>query len=290
MKFVDVKNDVAFRKIFGNENKKEVLISFLNAVLELPGGRKIADVTIVNPYQLPNLSGGKSTIVDIKAQDESGNFFIVEMQVAEAESFSQRVLYYTAQSYASQIERGDDYSKLSPTFFIGILDFEIGASADYFSRHKVLNVETGEHILRDVEFNFIELPKFKQGESELNSIIEQWVYFIKNAENLNVIPESIKDEGLKTAFEEADRHNWSKLELEEYNKILIREGDEKGRLRLAEKRGKLEGKLEGIEIGVEQGKLEVAKKAILQGLKNEIIAELTNLQVEEIEKLRDEAS
>ena len=286
MKFVDVKNDVAFRKIFGNENKKVVLISFLNAVLELPGGRKISDVTIVNPYQLPNLSGGKSTIVDVKAQDESGNFFIVEMQVAEAESFSQRVLYYTAQSYASQIERGDDYAQLNPTFFIGILDFEIGASPAYFSRHKVLNVETGEHILRDVEFNFLELPKFTQGESELTSIIAQWVFFIKNAENLNVIPESIKDHGLKTAFDEADRHNWSKLELEEYNKILIREGDEKGRLRLAEKRGKIEG----IEIGVEQGKIEVAKKAILQGLKNEIIAELTNLKVEEIEKLRTAAS
>ena len=276
MKFVDVKNDIAFRKIFGNENKKVVLISFLNAVLELPGGRKITEVAIVNPYQLPNLSGGKSTIVDVKAQDESGNLFIVEMQVAEAESFSQRVLYYTAQGYASQIERGDDYSKLNPTFFIGILDFEIGTNTDYFSRHKVLNVETGEHILRDVEFNFIELPKFRKAENELQSIIEQWVYFIKNAENLNVIPESIKDQGLKTAFEEADRHNWSKLELEEYNKIFIREGDEKGRLRLAERRGLL------------AGKLEVVKNSIALGLANQTISQLTNLSLEEIEKLREQ--
>ncbi len=290
MKFVDVKNDIAFRKIFGNENKKVVLISFLNAVLELPGGRKIADVTIVNPYQLPNLSGGKSTIVDVKAQDEGGNFFIVEMQVAESESFSQRVLYYTSQSYTSQIERGDDYSKLNPTFFIGILDFEIGANADYFSRHKVLNVETGEHILRDVEFNFIELPKFRKGESDLQSIIEQWVYFIKNAENLNVIPESVKDQGLKTAFEEADRHNWSKIELEEYNKIFIREGDEKGRLRLAEKSGRIEGKFEGKLEGKLERTLEVAKNLIGLGLDNQTIVKATNLNVEEIERLRQTES
>ncbi len=279
MKFVDVKNDIAFRKIFGNEGQKVVLISFLNAVLELPGGKKVVDVTIVNPYQLPKLSGGKSTIVDVKAQDQSGNIFIVEMQVAEAESFSQRVLYYTSQSYTAQIERGDDYAKLNPTFFIGILDFEIGTNTNYFSRHKVLNVETGEHILRDVEFNFIELPKFKKVERELKSIIEQWVYFIKNAENLEVIPESITDQGLKTAFEEADRHNWSKLELEEYNKIFIREGDEKGRLRMAERRGQTKGKIEG--------KIEVAKNLIKLGLDHQTIGTATGLKIEEIEELRN---
>ncbi len=284
MKFVDVTNDIAFRKIFGNENKKVVLISFLNAVLELPSGKKVVDVTIVNPYQLPNLSGGKSTIVDVKAQDQSGNIFIVEMQIAEAESFSKRVLYYTSQSYTSQIERGDEYEKLNPTFFIGILDFKIGTGTNYFSRHKVLNVETGEHILRDVEFNFIELPKFMKTEVELKSIIEQWIYFLKNAEDLEVIPENIKDKGLKTAFEEADKHNWSKLELEEYNKIFIREGDEKSRLRLAERKGEEKGKAKGkIE-----GKIEVAKNAILQGLENEIIAKLTGLTTEKIEKLRNE--
>ena len=285
MKFVDVKNDIAFRKIFGNENKKVVLISFLNAVLEFPNGKKVVDVKIVNPYQLPNLSGGKSTIVDIKAQDQSGNFFIVEMQVAEAESFSQRVLYYTSQSYSSQIERGDDYSKLNPTFFIGILDFEIGANSNYFSRHKVLDVETGEHLLRDVEFNFIELPKFKKAENEIQSVIEQWVYFIKNAENLNVIPDSIQDQGLKTAFEEADKHNWSKFELDEYNKIFIREADDKGRRRLGERRAMLQGKL----AGKLEGKLEVARNLLDKGLAAEFIAEATGLPVEEINALRGES-
>jgi predicted transposase/invertase (TIGR01784 family) len=285
MKFVDVKNDIAFRKIFGNENKKVVLISFLNAVLEFPNGKKVVDVKIVNPYQLPNLSGGKSTIVDVKAQDQSGNFFIVEMQVAEAESFSQRVLYYTSQSYSSQIERGDDYAKLNPTFFIGILDFEIGANPNYFSRHKVLDVETGEHLLRDVEFNFIELPKFKKAENEIQSVIEQWVYFIKNAENLNVIPDSIQDQGLKTAFEEADKHNWSKFELDEYNKIFIREADDEGRRRLGERRAMLQGELKGKLAG----KLEIARKLLDKGLAAEFIAEATGLTVEEINALRGES-
>ena len=173
MKFVDVTNDIAFRKIFGNENKKISLISFLNAVIKLPELKRIIDVKIENPYQLPNLDGGKSTIVDVKATDQNGNTFIVEMQVAEAESFAKRVLYYTSQSYSGQIDRGEDYHKLKPAYFIGILDFSIGTNPNYISCHKVMDVETGEHIIRDVEFNFIELTKFTKSIDELETNIDQ---------------------------------------------------------------------------------------------------------------------
>ena len=119
MKFVDVKNDVAFRKVFGNENRKEVLISFLNAILLFQNNNKIVDVTILTPYQLPELKGGKVTIVDVKAKDQSGQYYIVEMQVAEVDGFDSRVLYYASKSYSAQIQRGDDYEKLRPVFFIG---------------------------------------------------------------------------------------------------------------------------------------------------------------------------
>ena len=93
MKFVDIKNDIAFRKIFGNENRKEVLISFLNAVLLLESDKKIISVEILTPYQLPSLKGGKVTIVDVKAKDQSNKNYIVEMQVAEVDGFDKRVLY-----------------------------------------------------------------------------------------------------------------------------------------------------------------------------------------------------
>jgi predicted transposase/invertase (TIGR01784 family) len=99
MKFVDVTNDIAFRKIFGNDNKKKSLISFLNAVINLPEEKQIVDVEITNPYQLGVLSGGKSTIVDVKAKDQNGNIFIVEMQITEFDYFHKRILYYTSQSY-----------------------------------------------------------------------------------------------------------------------------------------------------------------------------------------------
>src|SRR5215213_5429469 len=131
MKFVDVTNDIAFRKIFGNGNKKKSLISFLNAVIDLPQNNHVVDVEITNPYQLSKLSGGKSTIVDVKAKVQKGNIFIVEMQVAEVNFFHKRILYYTSQSYVGQIDKGVDYNKLKPVYFIGILEFEIGGNTNY---------------------------------------------------------------------------------------------------------------------------------------------------------------
>ena len=87
MKFVNVKNDFAFRKIFGNENRKETLISFLNAVLDFHGDQRITEVTILNPYQLPKLKGGKVTIIDVKATDQAGRTYIIEMQVGDIDGF-----------------------------------------------------------------------------------------------------------------------------------------------------------------------------------------------------------
>ncbi len=233
MEFVDVKNDVAFHKVFGSETRKDALISFLNAVLLLGNNRKVVDVEILNPYQIPELKGGKVTILDVKAKDQNGNQYIVEMQVADVQNFNKRVLYYASKSYSSQIKKGEDYKKLKPVFFIGILDFEISQNPNYLTRHKITDLETQENVIGDIEFNFIELPKFNKKENELKSIIEQWIYFIKNAENLAVVPTSIKDKGLKSAYDIANKYTWEQKELDIYDYILMREQDARGRWELA---------------------------------------------------------
>ena len=284
MKFVDVKNDIAFRKIFGNENRKEVLISFLNAVLMLENDKKIVDVDILTPYQLPALKGGKVTIVDIKAKDQSDKNYIVEMQVAEVDGFHKRVLYYASKSYSSQIERGDSYENLHPTFFIGILDFEITQNTNYISRNKILDIETGENLISDIEFNFIELPKFNKSETELTTIIDQWVYFIKNAENLEVIPNNVKDEGLKNAYEDANKHNWTKEELDAYDYVLMREQDDRGRISFALKKGIKEG----VKEGTSKAQSDIAKSLLSSGLPIEEVAKHTQLTMEQVQKLQAE--
>ena len=133
MQFADIKNDIAFRKIFGNETKKEILLSFLNAVLKLEGNKKITWVEILNPYQLPIILGAKSTILDVKAKDKAGNEYIVEMQVTDKIGFAKRVVYYSAKSYSAQLNVGEDYYQLKPTIFIGILNFTFLESENYLS-------------------------------------------------------------------------------------------------------------------------------------------------------------
>ena len=273
MKFVDVKNDVAFHKIFGNANQTVVLISFLNAVLFQDGSNRVVSVTVENPYLYPPVPAGKTSILDLKVTDESGRKFIVEVQVADTEGFAKRVQYYVSKDYAAQIGRGEDYPRLKPTYLIGILDFNFTQNPNYFSIHQTMDTETGEHLLKDTKYFFIELPKFNKREDELVSILDKWTYFIKNAPNLDVIPSNVDDDGLKAAYLDADQQTWTKAERESYDafwvyltdlaqrelfvrKQSLQEGHKKGR-----KEGIQEGRQEGIQIGRKEG-FEIGKQEV----------------------------
>ncbi len=109
-----------------------------------------------------------------------------------------------------QIDTGDDYPILNPAYFIGILDFPFGEGDKYNTHHLILEKETYEHLLKDIQFAFIQLPKFNLDLHEVITPIDRWTYFIKHSTELNIIPDFAQaDEGLNTAFMEADRHNWT---------------------------------------------------------------------------------
>jgi len=173
MKFADPKNDLAFKKIFGDENHKNILISFLNSILDFKENNIIVDVTLANPYQVPKIPELKETILDIKATNKNKETFIVEMQKKDLHNFAKRSLYYTSKAYVSQLPKGNNYSVLKKVYFIGILNFKIFDSKSFISRHLIINQETNTQDLKDFEFNFIELPKFKKELSELNSILDK---------------------------------------------------------------------------------------------------------------------
>lgn len=288
MQFADIKNDIAFRKIFGNENRTESLISFLNAVLDFDGEQRIATITLLNPYQLPNLSRGKTIILDIKATDQAGRVFLVEMQVAELDGFDKRVLYYFSKAYSDQIQRGDFYKKLRPVIFVGILDFIYTKNAHFISRTQVRDVETGERTLHDIEFTFIELPKFDKHEKDLQNLTDKWVYFLKNAENLDVIPTNVDDEGLKSAYQEANKQTWSSEELGAYDYIYMREESEKDRWEFATKKAVEKAVSQAVEETEKKEKIEIAKKMILADSDNGFISQMTGLTDEQIQLLRAE--
>ncbi len=272
MKFVDIKNDVAFRKIFGNEQKTKILISFLNAVLRLEGSEQIKEVTIANPYQFPRVAGEKASIIDVRAIDKKGRQFVVEMQVADVDGFDKRVQYYTCRDYSMQIDRGEKYPLLKPTYFVGILDFNYFESESYLSHHIIVNGETYEHKLKDIQFTFIELKKFTLKVNELNTLIEKWVFFIKNAEDLDVIPDNVDDEGLREAYKDADKHSWKKEELIAYDNASIAEQDIRGRMKFA----------------VDKAKREIIESCLEENMSVDTIARITKIPKENLLQIIEE--
>ncbi|MBF0606526.1 MAG: Rpn family recombination-promoting nuclease/putative transposase [Candidatus Magnetobacterium sp. LHC-1] len=255
MQFVDVRSDIAFRKIFGNEASKGILISFLNAVLDLSGDREIGDLSILNPYQTPQITLLKETILDIRAVDKRGVTFIVEIQLQKRRGFEKRVLYYTSKAYVAQLVKGDDYPTLNQVIYIGIVDFDIFEGDSYITKHMILNTRTLKQELTDFEFNFIELPKFKKTEDELESVVDKWIYFIKNAVSLEMIPKCADFDEIQAAYNIATMMLWSKDELEIYDYWQIRLQDERGAIEYSfiegQRKGKIEGLLEGIEMVLE---------------------------------------
>ena len=290
MQFVDVKTDIAFKKIFGNEQHKPILIGFLNAVLDLQGDKRIAQITLNNPWQPPDLPMLKETLLDIKAVDQRGITFLVEMQVRDQPWFDKRAQYYTAKAYTSQIDKGEDYPRLNQVIFIAILDFNSFEGEHYLTRHLIINQQSQRQDLRDLEFNFIELRKFKKQEDELTSIVEKWIYFIKNAGTLSMIPKNAETiSELVDAYSQANRNTWSKKELELYDYWSLRDAADRYGLqakydqgRLA---GKLEGKLEGKFEGKIEAKIEVARKLKALGVALDIIVQTTGLSRDDIADL-----
>lgn len=293
MRFVDPKNDVAFKKIFGDEQHKEILISFLNAVLDLQGVQEIADVEILNPYQAPRLELLKYTLLDLKAVDKRGVTFIIEMQVEEIEGYKKRFQYYAAKAYASQIERGEEYVKLNQVIFIGILNFTAFESKHYLSRHLLLNLETKDQELNDIEFNFIELPKFKKEEHDLTTLLDKWIYFIKYAGRLDVLPEATNNPALQSAYDVAERFRWSKEELEVYDYWSMKLQDERGAITVAKRRGLEAGRKEGLEAGhkagvaegEKAGRLAAARALLADGMEAALVAKYTGLSLAEVAAL-----
>ena len=179
MQFISPQNDFAFKRIFGNSEHKGVLISFLNAVLDLKHERQIVQVELADPYQVPRLPHLKDTLLDVNAIDQCGREFVVEMQVEHQRYFHKRALYYNSKAYTNQLPRGTDYDKLKKVYFIGVLNFNALAGTDYLSRHLILDKDTNEQFFNDFEFCLIELPKFTKHESDLQGIVDKWLFFLK---------------------------------------------------------------------------------------------------------------
>lgn len=284
-KFFDPKNDFAFKKIFGTEKNKDILIHFLNDMITFRENSPIREVTFLKTIQDPEIAAKKTSIVDILCCDEKGNRYIVEMQVAKEKGFEKRAIYYASKAYVSQMVECGQYEDLKEVIFLAITDFIMfPKKKDYKSEHVILDKETHEHHLKDFSFTFFELPKFHKNMNELANVVEKWMYFFKHAEETSEkdLPKIIgHDEIIERAYEELNRFSWSEAEFNTYEQEKKREWDH-----IAVMDQKFdEGMEKGIEKGRHEEKIETAKALLLQDIDIEVIVKTTQLSKEEINKL-----
>ncbi len=291
MRFANPKNDVAFKKIFGDRNKPEILMSFLNAVMGLQGENAITSVEIMNPLQAPYIEGLKMTTLDVRAKDASGKSFIVEMQANAEDAFDKRSLFYTSQAYVNQLERGQVYSALQPVYFIGMLDFNLFEGAAYLTRHLLLESRTFKHHIKDFELYFIELKKFHKSLDELENVLDKWIYFVQHAEELDEPPQALQSESaIASAFENAAQYKWTRLEMEAYQywefermKVLeIEEEYAELQAKYATLKAEMKDEIHLQKVELQRVSAAAARALAEAGLSPEAIATTLNIPVDQV--------
>lgn len=279
MRFINPKTDFAFKRIFGSERSREVLIDFLDAVLYGSRGL-IADLEILNPWLAPRIRGMKDTYLDVRARLTNGREVIIEMQVLNVEGFEKRILYNAAKTYSSQLRSGEDYLDLHPVIALTLTDFVMFESyPGYLSRFVLRERDyLMDYPVEDLELAFIELPKFEKPLEALASRLEQWLYFIKHAPDLTMIPEQwAVAAALRQAFELANRANLEPEELEDLERREMFIADQRNALLKAQRQGYAEGRREQA--------LDIAR-SLLDVLDVETISAQTGLSVDELRRLR----
>ncbi|MEG3920373.1 Rpn family recombination-promoting nuclease/putative transposase [Microcoleus sp. POL10_C6] len=287
MIFINPKTDYAFKKIFGSSESKDILISFLNALI-YEGNPTIQDLEIINqnlPRQLESL---KDTYLDVTAKLDDGTLVIIEILVLNVQYSGNRVLYNAATTYAFQLQRGEGYRMLKPLIALTITDFEMFRnSPNLISRFVYKEVKSNLNYPEDaMNLVFIELPKFHKEASQLETLTDKWIYFMKYARILSEVPETI--DSVPEIHKAFDLANQARLSREEVEVLERREQfihDQQGAIIKAFEEARQAGIQEAREERKREEKLAIARQLLSQ-LDNATIGQVTGLSVEDVQNLR----
>ena len=288
-KFLDPKNDRAFKRIFGSERNKDILIHFLNDIFERTAN-PIEDVTFLKNAQDPEISSQRESIVDVLCRDFAGNHFIVEMQVDSEPGFEKRAQFYASKTYIQQRERGVEYKDLKEVTFLAITSHVLFPTKEaYLSHHRIQDIKTQEQDLKDFSFCFLELPKFRKAKDDLNNMIEKWAHFFKSAPETsqgdltNIIGD---DRIMERAYHELDRYSWTEEEIRTYDGVDMKRSSEKAIREKLVNKGKAEGRVEGRAEGEIKKSKEIALVMIKAGESLDRISLFTGLSLLELQNIR----
>ncbi len=189
--YADPKMDIPFKKVFGTAEHKDLLIELLNALLRLPTAARIVALDYLSPEQLPAHDGLKQSILDVKCTDARGTRYVVEMQVLPVDGFEKRVVLNACKAYVEQLGTSGNYTRLNDVIAVTICNFNLFSEpVQMLSRWQMQEQDSGERGLGQLQYVFLELPKY-QGGDHPKQIVDQWAYFFRAAETLWEIPKEL---------------------------------------------------------------------------------------------------
>jgi predicted transposase/invertase (TIGR01784 family) len=294
-KYINLLTDFGFKRVFGTEPNKQLLIDFLNTLL--PEHHRIQDVTYKNNENLGNAPLDRKAIFDIYCQAETGERFIVEIQKAKQNFFKDRSVYYATFPIQEQALKGDWNYQLTAVYTVGVLDF-------IFEEHRHENTllhtvelknQNCEVFYDKLKFIYIELPKFTKSLEELESHFDKWLFLLKHLAELRDRPQPLQETIFNQLFDVAEIANFSLLEQETYQNSLKYYRDLNNVVDTSRQEGLQEGLVQGREEGLVQGRQEgreeerslliQRQRSLLLRLLSRTLGALSDNQQQQIDRL-----
>jgi predicted transposase/invertase (TIGR01784 family) len=279
-KYINPYTDFGFKKLFGTEMNKDLLISFLNALFN-NSEKEIEDVQYLNGENLGEGYGDRRSVFDVYCMTKDGSRFIVEMQKAEQEYFKDRSVYYATTPIRQQAVKGKWDYHLENVYTIGILNFEFPKNeypADSYRHEIKLKDVEDNHVFYDkLTFVYLEMPKFNKTEDELETMFDKWMFVLQNLYRLLERPKALQDRVFKKLFEQAEIAKYTEAERWEYEASQKEYWDNYSIVKTAERKGEIKG--------IQQEKIETIHRLQAMGLSVEQIAQGAGMNVDEVKKL-----
>jgi len=277
-KYINLFTDFGFKKIFGTEVNKDLLIDFLNELLR--GRETIKDLTYLKNEHLEDKPTDRRAVFDLYCENHQGKKFIIELQKIEQKFFKDRTLYYSTFAIQEQAVKGKDWIyELQAVYTIGILDFEFDKKEkDFESVVKLVNLKNNKVFYDKYTMIYLEMPKFTKTEEELETHYDKWLYLLRNLHKLERIPKKVKEKIFEKLFIQAEIAKYEPKDRYAYEDSLKYYRDLKS---------SMETYLEKGVTGRKEEKVKIAKKMILAGAEENFIAEMTGLDIAEIKELKN---
>ena len=304
-RYLNPYTDFGFKKLFGTEMNKDLLISFINSLLT--GEEQITDLSYLNTEHLGTIESDRKAVFDVYCENEKGEKILVEMQRGEQRYFKDRSIYYASFPIREQRQKGEWDYRLKAVYIIGILNFTFEDEDENYYHHEVQLMDKRTHkVFYDkLTFIYLEMPKFNKGENELNSLFEKWLFVLRNLSRLMERPKALQERVFTKLFEAAEIAKFTPVEYKAYEDSLkvyrdwvntIRTAEYKGHIKGHEEgvkeglakglaKGREEGRKEGMEEGQKKERIANARNFKRLGISMDVIAQATGLTKEEIERL-----